>query len=96
MYRLMKTARVLLLAAASVYPVSALAANADKQGSAGKAATDVRLLDETAGPLAPQFAAVPIRYLTETPDNDKNGLYAVCHCAPKHPKSSLADVGPVS
>src|SRR5262249_29115557 len=57
-----KTTSLLFLAAMSVYPVQALSAGADKSVAAEKRAsdansaksggTDVRLLDETAGPVA--------------------------------------------
>ena len=47
-----KTGSLLFLAVASVYPVSALSAGSEKQAGSKTPATDVRLLDETAGPIA--------------------------------------------
>jgi len=51
MNRWNKTAGILFFAAASVYPVSALSAAAEKQAKPAKG-TEVKLLDETSGPLA--------------------------------------------
>jgi type IV pilus assembly protein PilQ len=62
MCKLYKAAGLLFFAAASVYPVGAQSASAERKASApGKGVTtDVRLLDETAGPIGESPATQPV------------------------------------